>query len=243
MTDLDASDFEISEDGRKQTISNCNYIRPEATPDQQSTSAPSVHLPQRQTVRRTMALVVDDLGLTFESTSRVRTALHHFMDRQMLPGDLVAIVRTSAGMGALQQFTTDRRMLHAAVDRIRFNLNGRGTVAAFALPGPHGGSANQDGVGGWRAGSGRQAGAAATAGFGRGMQAFEAARERDRQLNLTVGSLGAVRFVLDGLLRMPGRKSIVLVSEGFAMYDETGDRSRLSDASAAWSTWRTARRW
>ena len=62
VTDLDASDFEITEDGRKQTISNCTYITPETRSDQLSASASLARLPQRQAVRRTMALVVDDLG-------------------------------------------------------------------------------------------------------------------------------------------------------------------------------------
>ena len=71
------------------------------------------------------------------------------------------------------------------------------------------------------------------AAFEAGTKKFEAARERDRQLYLTTGSLGAIRFVVGGLLRMPGRKSILLVSEGFALYDETGDRSRITEAVQA----------
>jgi VWFA-related protein len=106
VTDLETSDFEITEDGRKQTISNCAYITPALRSDERTTTTPLVNLPQRQAVRRTMALVVDDLGLSFESTVRVRTTLHTFIDRQMLPGDLVAIVRTSTGMGALPSPST-----------------------------------------------------------------------------------------------------------------------------------------
>ena len=72
-----------------------------------------------------MAIVVDDLNLSFESIPRVRAALRRFIDEQMRPGDLVAILRTAAGMGALQQFTTDRRALHAAADRVRWTMMGR----------------------------------------------------------------------------------------------------------------------
>jgi hypothetical protein len=59
-------------------------------------------------VRRTIALVVDDLGLSFESVTRVRSSLKKFVDEQMRSGDLVAVIRTSAGVGALQQFTSDK---------------------------------------------------------------------------------------------------------------------------------------
>ena len=78
---------------------------------------------RRGTRRRTLALVVDDLGLSFRSTVEVRDALRKFVDEQMEPGDLVAIVRAGGGMGALQQFTADKRLLHAAIDRVRFNAH------------------------------------------------------------------------------------------------------------------------
>jgi len=76
-------------------------------------------------VRRTIVLVVDDLGLSFESMSSVRHDLKRFVERQIQPGDLVAIVRTSGGMGALDQFTTDRGVLLEAVDRLRWYPAGR----------------------------------------------------------------------------------------------------------------------
>src|SRR5918912_27660 len=79
---------------------------------------PPVRLRPEQ-VRRTIALVVDDLGLSFESTAFVRQALKKFVDQQLQPGDLVAIIRTAGGIGALQQFTSDKRQLYAAIESIR----------------------------------------------------------------------------------------------------------------------------
>lgn len=87
-------------------------------------------------VRRTIALVVDDLGLSFQSTHFVRRALKQFVDQQMQTGDLVAIIRTSGGMGALQQFTSDRRQLYAAIDHIKWYPGGRSEGGAFAAIGP-----------------------------------------------------------------------------------------------------------
>jgi hypothetical protein len=69
-----------------------------------------------------MAFVVDDLTMTFEDMYYVRRALTNFVDNQMQPGDLVAILRTSGGISALQQFTADKRALHAAIDRIHYLL-------------------------------------------------------------------------------------------------------------------------
>jgi len=45
-------------------------------------------------VKRTLALVVDDRALSFDSIAKVRTALRKYVEQQMQPGDLVAIVRT-----------------------------------------------------------------------------------------------------------------------------------------------------
>ena len=50
----------------------------------------------------------------------------------MQNGDLVAIIRTGGGIGALQQFTTDRRQLYAAIEKVRWNPFGAGKIGAFA---------------------------------------------------------------------------------------------------------------
>ncbi len=75
-------------------------------------------------IGRTIALVVDDLSISFESAYQTRRSLKKFVDEQMQEGDLVAIVRTGAGIGALQQFTSDKRILYAAIEKVKWNPNG-----------------------------------------------------------------------------------------------------------------------
>ena len=131
VSDLGASDFEVLQDGRPQRISTFEYVRAADVPvDSEVDAAPlgSSRPLSPDRIRRTIAIVVDDLGLSIESTIRARKALVHFLDTAMRPGDLVAILQTGAGMGALQQFTSDRRMLHAAADRIRWNMRSRGSL-------------------------------------------------------------------------------------------------------------------
>src|SRR6266850_469194 len=144
ITDLTDQDFEVLEDGRPQKISNLSYvaIAPVSTDSAAETasrtknkaderpSTPPVQLRPEQ-VRRTIALVVDDLGLSFESTVHVRQALKKFVDEQLQPGDLAAIIRTSAGTGALQQFTADKRQLYAVIERVRWYPFGRGKISTF----------------------------------------------------------------------------------------------------------------
>ena len=142
VIDLRPEELEILEDGKPQRVTSFSYISLDSTEsprpaesarpvDKNVFPVPPVRLRPEQ-IRRTMALVVDDLGLSFESAYYVRQALKKFLDQQMQPADLVAIVRTGGGMGALQVFTSDKRQLYAAVEKVKWNPTGRGGIATFA---------------------------------------------------------------------------------------------------------------
>ena len=205
-TDLKAQDFEILQDGKAQVITNFSYIStapagppvaPRAAQSKTGPPGPPPAVLKLTDVRRTVALVVDDLGLSFESIARVRESLKRFVDEGMQPGDLVAVIRTGAGMGALQRFTADNRLLHAAIDRVKYNSIGRVGVSSFTPLG-------QD----------------------EGFESFNQAREEI----FSAGTLGAVRYVLDGLRELPGRKSVVLFSENIRLFSAEGLNDRVMDA-------------
>jgi VWFA-related protein len=157
-----------------------------------------------------MALVVDDLGLSFESAVIVRRALRKFVDQQMQPNDLVAIIRTGGGIGALQQFTTDKRQLYAAVEKVKWNPQGRGGIAAFA-------PLTRDAVLNTGAGSGADPTSKDTS-------RIDATKDDDinqfREDIFTVGTLGAINYIVKGLRELPGRKSVVLISDGFRLFSK-----------------------
>ncbi|MGI9104858.1 MAG: VWA domain-containing protein [Pyrinomonadaceae bacterium] len=221
VTDLRAEDFEVFEDNRPQKITNFSYVSNEtiprsvadsiaAAPVRKSTDKLAPPEPPRrlrpEQVRRTMALVVDDLGLSFGSTDAVRDALRKFVDEQMQPNDLVAIIRTSAGVGALQQFTSDKRQLHAAIDRVKWYLNGRGGISAFApIESNPLLNINASPAGDVRDDTGRTA------------TDIDAELGDFREEIFAVGTLGALNFVVRGMRELPGRKSIVLFSDGFPL--------------------------
>jgi VWFA-related protein len=212
VRDLRPEEIEIYENGEKQKITNFSFVSNlrAATEDSTRTEVgkPNPIPPPRvraESVRRTMALVVDDLSLSFESVYYVRRALKKFVDEQMQEGDLVAIIRTGAGIGALQQFTNDRRQLYAAIERVRWNPLGTGNIGAFArldarLP---------TGESGRPAGSGERT--------PEGVQ-----REFDdfRESLFATGTLGAVDYVVRGMRELPGRKSILLLSDGFSLFTQ-----------------------
>jgi len=230
ITDLKPEDFKISENGEKQEITNFSFVSASSEPAKISVKSkenekpsgvplPPVSLKSDQ-VRRTIALVVDDLGLSFESVYQVRRALRKFVDEQMQANDLVAIVRTGSGMSALQQFTTDKRQLYAAIENVKWNSYGRGGISAFtpleATP------LEQRKTGGEEVSA-------------------EQLEEEQKQLKefsdfredvFSVGTLGAINFIVKGMNDLPGRKSIMLFSDGFAICSpENPDRcARIVDS-------------
>ncbi|HEU4478687.1 MAG TPA: hypothetical protein VFR80_09230 [Pyrinomonadaceae bacterium] len=65
-------------------------------------------------------MVVDDLG-SYKSSYFVSQALKSFVEKQIQPDDPLAIIPT--GSGALQQFTSDKRQLFAAAEKVKWNSN------------------------------------------------------------------------------------------------------------------------
>jgi VWFA-related protein len=220
IKDLRPDEISIFENGKRQNISNFSFVsNVRETPENEKGAAalPPVPVPlsppRPENTRRTIALVVDDLTLSFESIYYVRRALKKFVDEQMQDGDLVGIIRTAGGIGALQQFTTDRRQLYAAIEKVRWNMAGSGKVGAFeplqAQP-----DMGTDGV--------------APAG-GRTPEEMERDLNEFRSSVFATGTMGAVNYVVRGMQDLPGRKSILLMSDGFKLF--TRDRDGFMESS------------
>jgi VWFA-related protein len=233
ITDLKPEEVEILEDGKPQKISHFSYVvttGPSAvvstakptTVDKSAPPAPPVTLKADQ-VRRTIAIVVDDLGLSFESVHFVRKALKTFLDEQMQPGDLVAIVRTAGGNGALQQFTTDKALLYAAVEHIRWYASGRGGVTASA-------PIEDSGIQNPPPSNDSSPGATATPDAATDFENANTDLNEFRDDVFSIGTLGEVGYVVNGLRAMPGRKSILLISDGFRIHSK-GDPTREYEAT------------
>ena len=212
VADLTADDFEVRQDGKLQKVTFAEFVpvtaraaAPGVSPARASADAPVVLPPppvKREDVQRTVAVVVDDLGLSFESLLNTQRALHAFVDRELRPTDLVALVRTGGTGGGLQPFTTDRRVLHAAIDGLRWNVRSRNGVEAF------------ESINVWQTFGGGGPGSA------------PAMNPNDfgtvgwlRTSMSAAGSLGALNLVVRGARDLPGRKAIIFVSEGFQLLE------------------------
>jgi VWFA-related protein len=193
VTNLQPEDFEILEDGKPQTITNFSYVSnvadtttPTAAPVARSKDriatpvAPAKINPGDQ--RRTIALVVDDLGISWESMATVRTQVKKLID-EMSPNDLLAIIRTGGDVGALQQFTNDKRVLQSALDRLRWNPCSRAGIHVFQPVGSEEGSALCS----------------------------------QYVMN---GTLKSLKFILQGMSLLPGRKSMIVLSDYLPIQDQ-----------------------
>jgi VWFA-related protein len=222
VTDLKPEEVEVYENGVKQNITNFSFVsnvktteeKPAATakPDKNALPTPPTAAIRPEQVQRTIALVADDLNMSFESVYYARRALKKFVDEQMQPGDLVAIIRTGSGVGALQQFTSDKRQLYAAIERIRWNPAGTGNVGAFAPIQSSGATGESS-----SSSSGDDDGTDADEGGGSG--STETGFNNFRESVFAVGTLGALRFIIGGMQQLPGRKSVMLLSDGFKLFE------------------------
>ena len=216
VTDLTADDFEVRQDGKLQQVTLARYVPVAVQPPTTLVSkglATSATAPivagarlESHAVQRTIVLVVDDLGIAWENMEPTRRALRQFVAEQVQPGDLVALVKTSVNAGVSQQLTTDRRLLNAAIEQVRWNGFSRREVASFpALNATVPLSAGGPGPSGFRD----------PANLGR--------LDNLREAMSAAGTLGMLRMTLHGVRDLPGRKAVVLISEGFELFERDPD--------------------
>ena len=219
VTDLTAADFELRQDGEVQTITLAQYIaiaRTRSAHGGSSAGSPraSEGPPSpRSTAEgpaRTIVLVVDDLGIAAENIEQTRRALRRFVNEDVHEGDLVAMVRTAApAAGAFQALTTDRALLYSEIGKIQWTAQSRRGVGSFeplnhwmtfAAPGSSLGKSDPLELG-----------------------EIDALRESMS----SAATLGAIVYATDGIRDLPGRKAVVLVSEGFLPYQRNGAEDRV----------------
>jgi VWFA-related protein len=207
VPDLTAADFEVRQDGKLQKLLFAQFVpvltgpavpaAPSLPPGARS-DAPPVPVSQikREDVQRTLAIVVDDLSLSFESFEGAQRALHAFVDRELRPNDLVALVRTGGSIGALQPFTVDRRTLHASIDRLRWNGFSRNGVEPYEPLNIFHTFDDRTGIG--------------------DLSDFSLVDILRRSMSAQ-GTFSALNLVVQGARDLPGRKAVVFVSEGFQL--------------------------
>lgn len=128
VDNLDQKDFELKVDGKPVKISFFESVFDKRTTasnllNNKSNNANSEIVTSNNERGRTILFVVDDLHLSFESHKRARDLINNFIDNDLKPNDLMAIVSTTGKIGFLQQYTDDKMVLKMAVERLIYNRN------------------------------------------------------------------------------------------------------------------------
>ncbi len=190
VTDLRKEDFQILQDGKPQKIQALSYVwvqpvmfdhqavakASKVPPDRPGGPASTLNLGQQ---RRAIAVVVDELGLDFGSMGRSKKSLKKFINQQIQPTDLVALVRTGVETDEIY-FTSDKVQLLKALERVKYNPRSR--PGLYRLP---------------------------------SVTPANARSRKARARNLTLNTLATLWNTVSVMKRLPFRRSLVLVSDGF----------------------------
>src|SRR5438046_617613 len=122
VRDLKKEDFQVLEDGKNQTINTFTFVdipveRADRPLFQESPIEPDVKTNEKPFDGRVYVMVIDDYHTRFGRTQRVKAAAKQFIERRFGANDVMAIVHTAGASTANQEFTSNKRLLLAAVDK------------------------------------------------------------------------------------------------------------------------------
>ena len=122
VRDLKKEDFQVLEDGKSQAITNFTLVDIPVDKDNRPLFAsspiePDVKSNEKAFDGRVYVMVVDDLHTRFGRSVRVKAAAKQFIERRLGANDLMAVVHTAGASSANQEFTSNKKLLLAAVDK------------------------------------------------------------------------------------------------------------------------------
>jgi VWFA-related protein len=185
---------------------------------------------------RTVFFFIDDLHLSPASNKQARVMLQRFVDREMGQNDEAAIASASGQIGFLQQLTNDKRVLHAATERLMarsFSANDADRPPMSEYQAQMIELRNEDVLGYFvtqvmRLNPGLPREAAEAQVNTRASQMLQQAAQ------LTNAMLSSLDSLVKTSAGLPGRKLIVLVSDGFLMDSRNSDSyQRLHQITSA----------
>lgn len=249
VTDLKREDFQLLEDGKPQTISHfsvgtaarqAKWLRTEPrTANKNSPASPNVAPPTAPIVDagRYLVLAVDDIHLKPTNLLLTKQTLTKFIDQQLGVSDQVAVVTTSGQVGMFQQFTTNREALRRAVNRL--SVATRTVTDNFDVPRITPYQAELIEMGDQDALELPVQELMAKLSMDRRMATSEAqARARmiiQQNNHLTIATLSTLENIVKDLRELPGRKVVVLMSDGFLLGGQRNgvhfDLRRITDAA------------
>jgi VWFA-related protein len=122
VKDLKKEDFQVLEDGKAQSVSAFTQVeipieRADRTLVDPRPLEPDVRTNETPFDGRVYVMVIDDLHTNPGRTIRIRTVARQFIERRFGANDLMAVVHTAGSTEASQEFTNNKRLLLAAIDK------------------------------------------------------------------------------------------------------------------------------
>jgi VWFA-related protein len=220
VSGLAQGDFAVFEDGKVQEVAQFEAFERVRLDGREAGPAPRSRsetiLPTRARPRRHVVLAIDDLHISLGDLVQVREALLGFVDRELGPDDAAAVVATSGALGVTQQFTRDVELVRGAIARVspkplqtwpgfphitryQAELILRGDIEALDL-----------------------AVEEVKREMPRHPRPEEVARQKARGVfkestEYAHATLATLDSMMRGLAEVPGRKVVVLVSDGFLL--------------------------
>jgi VWFA-related protein len=122
INDLTRNDFQVFEDGKPQKVEMFSYVEIPVERQSRYVFADRPVAVDAQSNRQPFAgrlyvIVLDDLDVSALRTAQVKKSAKEFVDRYMGANDLAAVLHTSGRTNAAQEFTSNKQLLHAAIDK------------------------------------------------------------------------------------------------------------------------------
>ena len=122
VSDLKREDFEVFEDGKPQKIDTFAYVE---IPIEQTnafvldgrTVSGDTQSNRQPFAGRLYVIILDDQDVASMRTAQVKKSAKEFVDKYMGANDIAAVIHTSGRTDAAQEFTSNKLLLHAAIDK------------------------------------------------------------------------------------------------------------------------------
>ena len=124
VRELRKEDFEILENGKRQTIDRISFVeipieRAAPRPAGAGAPPPDVQTNLQPFEGRLYVILLDDVQTSPQRARRVKAAASRFVDENLEPGDIAAVVHVSGSGAANQDFTSNPRLLSASIERFQ----------------------------------------------------------------------------------------------------------------------------